>query len=33
VNVYERPDLIAAIGAALLARQRLQRQQAGRMAA
>jgi predicted CoA-substrate-specific enzyme activase len=33
VNVYERPDLIAAIGAALLARQRLSRQQEGRMAA
>ena len=33
VNVYERPDLIAAIGAALLARQRLQHQRDVRMAA
>jgi predicted CoA-substrate-specific enzyme activase len=33
VNVAERPELVAALGAALLARQRLSRQQEGRMAA
>lgn len=33
VNVSERPDLIAALGAALLARQRLARQREGRLAA
>ena len=33
VNVAERPDLVAALGAALLARQRLARQKEGRMAA
>ena len=33
VNVAERPELVAAIGAALLARQRLVRKQEGRLAA
>ena len=33
VNVCERPDTIAALGAALLARQRLARQQEGQVAA
>ncbi len=33
VNVSDRPDLIAALGAALLARQRLLRQQEGQVAA
>jgi (R)-2-hydroxyacyl-CoA dehydratese activating ATPase len=33
VNVAERPEMVAALGAALLARQRLLRQQEGRMAA
>jgi activator of 2-hydroxyglutaryl-CoA dehydratase len=33
VNVSDRPDLIAALGAALLARQRFARQQEGQAAA
>lgn len=33
VNVPERPDFVAALGAALLGRQRLDRQREGRMAA
>lgn len=33
VNVAERPELVAALGAALLARQRLARQQEGKVAA
>jgi predicted CoA-substrate-specific enzyme activase len=33
VNVADRPDFVAALGAALLARQRLTRQQEGRLAA